>query len=292
MDTLNPVAARSARVGSVAAVWHLTKPRVVFANAAMIAVGAAAAGPVAWSPLLPALLGGSLVIASATAGNQWFEQDVDARMARTRDRPLPARRITSGHALGAAAVLLVLGLGTLGLFSTPGATLWAAAGWVLYALLYTPAKRITSASMHLGALSGAVTPLLGAFAVSASPDPRAWAVALFVLLWQYPHFMAIGLRRDAEYRASGLAVFTVRHRQRTCVAVARVTALALVLVGPLVSRGGMIAVWTLASLPLALASLSSVRRSPERWSRDVFVASLWSILLLATGVVVLAAVGV
>ena len=282
-DTAPPRAVDPSRT---LALVSLTKPRVVAANGALILVGAASTGAVALHTLLPAMLGGLLVIASAAAGNQWFERDVDARMDRTRTRPLPAGTLPAHTALLASAALLAAGLAVLALHSSPPALAWAATGWVLYTLLYTPAKRWSPTSLHLGALSGAVTPLLGAYASSPHPGATPWAIALFVLLWQYPHFMAIGLRRRSEYRASGLAVYTARHTARRCVNLARASATALLAAGLLVPGPNLMAVWVVSALPLVIMSLRNPAGRLDPWARELFLASLWSMLLFGTGVLV------
>jgi len=153
--------------------------------------------------LVPAL-GGLLLAAGGSALNQVQEREWDARMERTRTRPLPARRLTARASLIAAAALILAGLGVLG-FACPwrAAVLGAAAiGW--YNAVYTPLKRRTAFAAVPGALIGALGPAIG-WAAAGVPlaSPRLLAVGAVFFLWQVPHFWMLHARHAAEYRAAG-----------------------------------------------------------------------------------------
>lgn len=271
----------------IRALVALTKPRVVAANAAMIVVGAAAAGTLEATRLTAALLGGAALIASATAANQWYERDVDARMERTARRPLATGALPPTAALVLSGALLSLGLAVLLRWTHAGGVRWAATGWVLYSLIYTPWKRWGPGSLHAGALSGAVTPLLGAYALTPTPGPLPWAIALYILMWQYPHFLAIGIRRRSEYALSGLSVFTMHHSDTVHVLMARCAVTLLVLAGPWVTTAGAVALWVVSCLPLVNAAFRPARHRLDAWAHELFVASLWAIVLLSCGVLAL-----
>jgi len=163
-------------------------------------------------PLIHALIGTTLLFAGASALNQWLERDSDALMQRTSNRPLPAARLQSrevlvlGCALSAAGLadlaaarqLLGVGLGVFALIS--------------YVLIYTPLKRRTTLNTLIGAVAGAVPPLIGWAAARGRLDAGALALFLIVFLWQVPHFLAIAWIYRDEYRSAGLRMLPVFDR--------------------------------------------------------------------------------
>lgn len=183
----------------------LTKPRLSSLVLCTCAGGMWLA-PEAWTPgrWLLTLLGTAGTVGAANALNCYVERDVDRAMARTRNRPLPAGRMEPQvallFALGLAAVslpvlalgsnLLTTGLGLLALLS--------------YVFVYTPLKGHTDAAMLVGAVPGALPPLMGWTAVTGQLDVKGMALFVVLFLWQLPHFLAIALFRKAEYRAAGL----------------------------------------------------------------------------------------
>lgn len=153
---------------------------------------------------------GTLLLAmGASALNQVQEKDIDARMERTRFRPLPAGRVTPGTAGCVAGLLLGLGLILLALL--PG---WAAAGLgagavVWYNGVYTYLKRVSAFAAVPGAVVGAVPPAIGWLAAGGRlSDPRLLALALFFFLWQIPHFWLLLLASNRDYESVGLPTLT------------------------------------------------------------------------------------
>ena len=183
----------------------LTKVRlntlVVFTTAAGYYMGAG--GPVDWLQLVMVCLGTALVAGGSAAFNQIQERDVDALMERTKTRPMPERRITIQHATLVAYGTSVFGLAMLVLFSN-----WLAAGIalvtsVLYVLIYTPMKLKSSLATVVGAVPGALPPMIGWAAARGSVDMVSWTLFLIMFLWQLPHFLAIAwMCRDDYARAS------------------------------------------------------------------------------------------
>lgn len=163
-------------------------------------------------PGLPALFGGVLGAAmGATALNQWQERDLDKRMARTRNRPLPAGRVAPSAALflalgltsGGTALLWVV-FGTLPALLCAAAVLW-------YNGLYTPLKRRTALAAVPGAVVGALPPAIGWTAAGGSfRDGPLWALAVFIFLWEVPHFWLLLFRYGGEYREAGFPSFLHR----------------------------------------------------------------------------------
>jgi protoheme IX farnesyltransferase len=181
-------------------------------------------------------------VASANALNMWWERDVDARMSRTRNRPLPAGRLSAdvalafGLGLGAVAVpmlfLVNLPTGLLGLLSL-----------VTYVAIYTPLKRYTYLALLVGAVPGAMPPLLGWTAVEGKLGAGGLLLFAFLFVWQVPHFAAITLFRAEEYARAGLQVVSVQRGERGAqVMIASWTALLVVV--------------SLGFRPLGLASMT------------------------------------
>lgn len=153
---------------------------------------------------LPATaLGTVLAAAGALALNQWWEREADARMARTRGRPLPRAQLTPGSALGWSIAFSVGGVATLAAGVNVTAAALAAATIVIYGLIYTPLKRRTRWATEVGSLSGALPALLGNAAAGDLGARPGLVLTAILLLWQMPHFFAIGWRHRRDYQAAG-----------------------------------------------------------------------------------------
>jgi heme o synthase len=152
------------------------------------------------------LVGTVLIVAAANVLNMYLERDSDAFMARTQNRPLPAKRMDPASALklglilaGISVPLLTFGVGPL-----PG--LLASIALVSYVLLYTPMKRQSATALLVGALPGAIPPLIGWTAATERLDLPGVLLFAVMFLWQVPHFLAITLFRKEEYARAGLVV--------------------------------------------------------------------------------------
>jgi protoheme IX farnesyltransferase len=266
------------RLGDVVA---LAKPRITFMVLCTTACGMwLAPGPSGGAHAALALVGVALVVAGANALNMYLERDVDALMARTRNRPLPAGRLTPEVALtfgltsGAAAVLL------LTFAVNPLTGFLAATSLVLYVLAYTPLKRRTTAALLIGAVPGAMPPLLGWTAATGSLDAPGIALFLVLFVWQLPHFIAISLFRADDYARAGLKVVPVeRGVLGAKLRIALYSAMQLLVSLYLARLGVAGTAYTVAAtalgaamLGLALAGLSP--RAGDRWARVYFAATL------------------
>ena len=158
------------------------------------------------STALLTLAGTLLVVAGANALNMFIERDSDRRMQRTRDRPLPARRLAPWVAVAFGLTLAAASLPVLAL----GANLLTAAlglgAFVAYVFLYTPLKRHTPLAIFVGAVPGAAPPVMGWTAATGGLDQTAAALFALLFLWQVPHFLAIAIVRGEDYRSAGLKV--------------------------------------------------------------------------------------
>jgi protoheme IX farnesyltransferase len=183
----------------------LTKPRISVLSVATAAAGLAlapgGAGAALWTW---ALLGTLLLVGSASTLNMFLERDVDGRMRRTRGRPLPAGRLSPRLALWFGLVQAAVAIPMLSLGANALTGVLGAVSLVLYVLVYTPLKRVTTWSLLIGALPGAAPPLLGWTAASGTIDAASLALFGVLFFWQMPHFLAIALFRGEEYAAAGL----------------------------------------------------------------------------------------
>ena len=155
------------------------------------------------------MLGTAMVVASGNMLNQVMERDVDALMRRTRNRPLPAGRMEPAEAVVSSVVMVVIGLLYLAITVNPLTALLTFIGWANYVFLYTPLKRRTSVATLVGAISGALPPLIGWAAVRNSISPEALALPLILFLWQLPHFLAIAWMYQEDYGRAGFPMLPV-----------------------------------------------------------------------------------
>jgi protoheme IX farnesyltransferase len=191
---------------------QLMKPRVLVLVLFTVATGGllAAGGAPNWPVLLHALVGTALVAAGASAFNQWLERDSDALMRRTENRPLPAGRL---HPAEVLALAVTLGAGGVAYLATalyqPYAALVAAVTFVSYVFVYTPLKRKTTLNTLVGAVPGALPPVIGWTAVRGVFDGEVVALFVILFLWQVPHFLAIAWIYREEYARAGLRMLPV-----------------------------------------------------------------------------------
>lgn len=155
------------------------------------------------------LLGSFLVIAAANALNQVWEREVDGRMRRTMNRPLPAERMLVTEALCAAVLMALCGLTILALTTNWLTTFLAGLALALYVLAYTPLKRRTEFCTLVGAVAGALPPVMGWTAVRAEVTPEAATLFALQFLWQFPHFWAIAWLYRDDYQRVGFRMLPV-----------------------------------------------------------------------------------
>ncbi len=182
------------------------------------------------------LLGTGLAAAGANALNQWLEIGPDARMERTRDRPLPAGRMSPRHALLVALLAAVTGVGALALRVNVLTAALAAFVVVLYVFVYTPLKKRTPLCTLVGAVCGAIPPMMGWTGATGSLGYGGWVLGVTLFLWQIPHFLSLAWLYRGDYARGGFRM--------------------LPSVDPSGRMTGTLAVlYSLALLPLGLAGL-------------------------------------
>jgi heme o synthase len=201
------LAASPARAGVF---LELTKPRITTLVLVTAAVGYAIGAGSGLDPtaFLALLAGTAMVAGGASALNQYAEREADARMQRTRRRPLPSGRVTPGEALAFGLAASAAGVLLLATINALTAVLGAAA-LASYVLLYTPLKRVTSLCTVVGAVPGAIPPLMGWAAARGSLAAGGWALFAVLFLWQLPHFLAIGWMYREDYARGGFPMLPV-----------------------------------------------------------------------------------
>jgi protoheme IX farnesyltransferase len=189
----------------------LTKPRLNLLVVATSAAGyylGSAAPPAPWS-MAEAVCGTALVAAGSAVLNQVYERDTDALMRRTRRRPLPDGRVTADEAGVFGVGLAALGILLLVVKTNGLAALLALATLILYVVIYTPLKRRSEVATLVGAIPGALPPLIGWAAAHGSLSVGGWVLFAIVFLWQIPHFMAISWLYREDYGKAGFPMLAV-----------------------------------------------------------------------------------
>jgi protoheme IX farnesyltransferase len=278
----------------------LTKPRLSLLVLATLWVGVMVA-PAPLPPplaLVALLLGTAAVIGGANAFNCCLERESDALMRRTRDRPLPAGRLTPLQALGFASALSVAGVTALAAGVSPLCAGLALVALLSYVLVYTPLKRRTSFCTVVGAVPGAIPPMIGWAASTGGLEAGAWVLFACLFLWQPAHFLSLAWVHREDYARAGMPMLPVVHPDGRLVALqmfgwfgALVPVSAMM--APVSRAGGL----TLVAGPglgllLVLATLPGVFGRPTvEWARRCFLGSiaylsLWLVLMLvdASGV--------
>jgi protoheme IX farnesyltransferase len=213
----------------------------------------------------------ALLAAGVLSLNQYFERERDARMQRTKGRPLPSGRLRPPQALtfglaGTVSSVLLFAL-AVNLISAAVALFTL----VSYVLIYTPLKTRTAYHTTLGALSGGTPTLLGWAAARGSLEPTAWVLFALLFLWQFPHFLAINLMYREDYARAGIRVLPGEDPRGTRTAVAIIAPTVLLLAASLlpVPMRLLSPLYFLAAVPLgALFLIVAVRTAVRREKRD------------------------
>ena len=275
------VAAIASAPSRAADFLELSKPRITSLVVVTAAVGYALGAAVFQTGVFLAVLAGTALVAGgASVLNQYAERDFDARMLRTRHRPLPAGRLQPAEALAfglalSAAGLTLLGAGTNALTAALGLAASAS-----YVLLYTPLKRVTSLCTVVGAIPGAIPPIMGWAAARGGLDRTAWALFSILFLWQLPHFLALAWMYREDYARGGFPMLAVSDadgsstgRQALLYSAAL---LPVTLAAGLFAGAGPVFLW--GGLAAGLAFLAGAalfaRRRELAWARRLFLASV------------------
>jgi protoheme IX farnesyltransferase len=271
----------------------LAKPRlsglVVLTTTGGVALAPGRIGPTRG---LVAILGTAAVVGSANALNCWLERDVDGRMRRTRDRPLPAGRVEPFVALALGLAVPIFALPLLALVANPLTAFLAFVALTVYVAVYTPMKRRSTLALFVGAVPGAIPPLLGWTAVTGRLDPGGLALFALLFAWQLPHFLAISIYLAEDYARGGLRVFALVHGERATrgwitasTGLLLAASLALLPLGVAGPAYGVVA--AVAGVALLAVALSGIGRTGGRWARNLFLGTLLHLTALFTALLAL-----
>jgi heme o synthase len=195
--------------------YELTKPRMNFLVVVTTMVGffmASRGTATDWALLFHTLIGTALAAAGASVLNQYIERDLDAQMRRTANRPLPGGRITPLEALCFGVGLSAGGAFYLSAFVNGLTATLGVITIATYVFLYTPMKRWTTLCTVVGAVPGAIPPLMGWSAAADALPAQAWALFGILFFWQMPHFLAIAILYKDDYAKGGLKMLPVVDR--------------------------------------------------------------------------------
>ncbi len=266
----------------------LTKPRVVLMVLVTTLMGydVALTGPADYLRMIHLLIGSLLAAGGTLALNQYGERDLDARMDRTRARPLPAGRLQPLEAWLFGVALTLVGTAYLAALVNPLVALVTLATTILYLFAYTPLKRRTPLCTLVGAVAGALPPVAGWAAARGDVAPGAWVLFAILFLWQLPHTLALARLYRDDYARAGVRVLPVvdpdgasteRQVVLSCVALVSVSLLPAVAgwTGPIYLAGALVLGLAFSAVGVEQALVPSPRAA-----RHVLLASLIYLPLL------------
>ena len=186
------------------AAWELLKPRLSFLVAFSCAFGYVLASPqVNWVALSMLFIGGFLISGASVVVNQILEKDLDKLMSRTQHRPLPTGRLSVNEAITVCVLTLAAGIAILLVYTNVFTTVLSMISMILYSFVYTPLKRVGPIAVFVGAIPGALPPLLGWTAATGFISHEAMIIFGIQFIWQFPHFWAIAWVADEDYKKAG-----------------------------------------------------------------------------------------
>jgi protoheme IX farnesyltransferase len=189
---------------------ELVKARLTLLVLLTTAVGfyLGAERPIDYVALFHVVFGTAAAAAGAAALNQWWERKLDALMHRTKMRPVPAGRMRPAEALTLGIALSIFGVGYLTRACNALSATLAALTIVIYIFGYTPLKRASTANTFVGAIPGAIPPMIGWAAARGTLEAGAWSLFAILLLWQLPHFFAIAWMYREDYSRAGFRMIS------------------------------------------------------------------------------------
>jgi protoheme IX farnesyltransferase len=192
---------------------ELTKPRITWLILMSTGVGyffgLDRGAPFNWALLIHTLVGTGLIASGTAALNQWWERESDKLMRRTASRPLPMGLLTAKRALWFGIALALAGAAELAIWVNVLSALLGAFTLAAYLFVYTPMKSRTHLSTVVGALPGAMPPLMGYAAASGILNREAWSLFFILFVWQFPHFLAIAWMYRDDYARAGIRMLPV-----------------------------------------------------------------------------------
>src|SRR6266478_1560890 len=196
--------------GLVRDLVELVKARLTLLVLLTTAVGfyLGAEGPINFVALLHTVFGTAAAAAGAAALNQWWEYNLDALMERTRSRPVPAGRMRPRDAVILGSALSIFGVAYLAFVCNALSAALAAITIIIYIFAYTPLKRVSTFNTALGAVPGALPPMIGWAAARGTLNAGAWMLFAILFFWQLPHFFAIAWMYRDDYARAGFQMIS------------------------------------------------------------------------------------
>jgi protoheme IX farnesyltransferase len=260
----------------------LTKPRLNFLVVLTSAAGYYLGTPTAPEilPMASAVCGTALVAGGSAVLNQVYERQTDALMRRTRQRPLPDGRVSARDASVYGVAISLIGLMMLWVWGNALTAWLALATTIIYVVVYTPMKRRSPVSTLVGAVPGALPPLIGWTAAHGSIALGGWTLFLILFLWQVPHFMAIAWMYREDYGRAGFPMLPVvepdGHRTARQAVLYSAALLPLSLLPSLVGICGFLYFWIalVVGAGLLILSIRFSRERSDRAARELFFGSI------------------
>ena len=288
------------KVGPVALrdLFALTKPRittmVVITAAGGLFLSRRAPGveSLLTGTILATLFGTAMIVAGANALNMYVERDIDKRMERTKNRPLPTGRVPARLALWLGVGLSALAVPILAIGANTLTALLAVIANLLYVLAYTPLKQHSHWALHVGAIPGAIPPLLGWTAGTGHIDAAGLILFSILFIWQIPHFIAIALFRKGDYARAGLVVMpnvagelASRHTIVRWLFAGVAVSLLVVPLG-LAHKGYLVIATILGAVFFSWGTWGLRATAGTKWAKSLFGLSILYLVLLFTALVV------
>lgn len=273
--------------------YQLTKPGIIYGNALTVVAGffLASKGIMNGWLLGATLLGVSLVIASACVYNNYIDRNIDRKMARTKKRALAIGSVSPTAALTYATILGVVGFGILALYTNAITVLLGVIALVVYVVFYGIFKRRSVHGTLVGSIAGALPPAAGYTAVIGQFDIGAALLFLILVFWQMPHFYAIALYRERDYKAAGIPVLPLVYGVRaTKIAILGYLLAFIVACAALTVCGytgySYLIIMLAIGLWWAVAAIKGFYASNnEKWARKLFLSSLIVLLVFCFSIV-------
>jgi len=216
-------------------------------------------GTLNWTELLALAIGGFLVVASSNGLNQIIEKNYDILMTRTENRPLAQNRMGVFEAAIFCTVTGIIGIYLLGYYLNTYAALLGIGSLISYAFIYTPLKRVSSIAVYIGAIPGAIPPLLGWVAATGRFSAVAGILFLIQFIWQFPHFWAIAWVLDDDYNRAGYRLLPLKSgRSKSTALVILISAAILIPISILPYYVGMSGILSVVLLAISAIALTIV----------------------------------
>ncbi len=281
LETSDPVPSPVGMLQTARDYAALTKPRITVMVVLTAASGMwLSSNRMAWSEVIVALGSIALIVGAANTFNCWIERDSDRLMARTRKRPLPDQRLKPRPAFWFGLVLALVAVPLMAWAVNPLTAILAAGSTLIYVVAYTPMKRMTPIALVVGAIPGAIPPLLGWTAATGEIGAPGLILFGILFIWQIPHFIAISIFRQKEYAKAGLKVLPELHGRKFSLGYAIVWAASLIPLSMMLPLTGTVGVvYSVVALVGGLAYLGATVRAfldsdNIKRARQLFVVSL------------------